>query len=97
MFIGGNISAIVPSNSSVLGGTTVTISGYLIGNGSDITSVQLAGVTVASIVAQSSNTVTVLSARATPRVGKVVVRSITRGVTTALSAFSYGPGMQGCN
>eukprot|EP00698_Gefionella_okellyi_P023006 TRINITY_DN7726_c0_g4_i2.p1 TRINITY_DN7726_c0_g4~~TRINITY_DN7726_c0_g4_i2.p1 ORF type:complete len:2909 (-),score=734.11 TRINITY_DN7726_c0_g4_i2:52-8727(-) len=72
------------------GGETFTIAGTNLGSGSDITAVALSGSNVASIVGQTSSTVTVISSGGTtPTTGSVSTMSTSRGVGTLANAFTY--------
>ena len=85
----GTIGTISPSSGPLLGGFTVTILGTNIGNGNDIVEVMLAGVR-ATIVSQTATEVVVTAGRAdVPLRGNVVVRSTSRGATSAVNSFSY--------
>eukprot|EP00698_Gefionella_okellyi_P009938 TRINITY_DN2556_c0_g1_i3.p1 TRINITY_DN2556_c0_g1~~TRINITY_DN2556_c0_g1_i3.p1 ORF type:complete len:3589 (+),score=699.74 TRINITY_DN2556_c0_g1_i3:128-10894(+) len=84
------IVSVHPPSGPLVGGQTVTISGSVIGSGSDINVVTLAGVAVASIVGQTFQTITVVTAAtATPVSGNVVVVSTNIGSSTAVNAYAY--------
>ena len=71
------------------GGTTVTITGSNLGSGTDITSVTLRGVSVASITSQSATQVVVVAAAGTPGLGDVRVFSTSLGETLKSNGFTY--------
>ncbi|MCP4213957.1 MAG: hypothetical protein GY765_04830, partial [bacterium] len=84
----GIVVSVSPSFGPTAGGTTVTISGSNLGNGTDITSVTLCG-TAASILSQTVDAVTVLSGAATAGTGDVVITSTSIGTTTLAGGYSY--------
>lgn len=87
-------SGVEPGSASWVGGEEITITGSALGNGSDITSVTLAGVP-ASIVRQSATQVVVIAGAATQRgVGDVTVVSSSQGTSSRVNAFEYmGPAL----
>ena len=89
---GRHSSGVSPSSGPTLGGTTVTITGTNLCNGSDITNVTLCGVAVTSIDSQSSTQIVVTAASGTAGTGDVVVYSTSYGTITKTNAFTYlGP------
>ncbi|MEI6167191.1 MAG: IPT/TIG domain-containing protein [bacterium] len=89
VFEGSFTSGVSPSSGPMQGGTTVTINGGNLGNGSDITNVTLCGA-VAAIISQSSSQVVVTSGvSGLASTGAVTVISISSGVTTREAAFIY--------
>ena len=94
IFLAGIVTAVSPPSASVTGGTTVTISGTNLGNGSDITSVTMIGVAVTSIVSQTSASVTVIvGSRSMGAIGNIVVSSVSRGQAVGVNKFIYAAGM----
>jgi hypothetical protein len=85
VYVGG----VTPNAVTTAGGLQVRISGAFLGNGSDITSVSLAGVPVTSIDEQGTNYVVVTAAAGTPRRGDVIVQSTNCGQTTKSDGFAY--------
>ena len=82
-------SGVVPSSGLWSGGYPVAISGANLGAG-DVTNVTLCGVSVASIVSQSSTQVVVIAGAASAvGLGDVVVYSTSHGATTDGNAFEY--------
>jgi hypothetical protein len=77
-----------PNTGLVWGGTEVMISGSNLGNGTDITNVTLCGVT-ATMISQTTNSVTVISGPGTAGVGDVTVQSTSYGTTTKVNGFEY--------
>ncbi len=89
VYEGSFSSGVSPSSGTKAGGTTVTIRGSDLGNGSNITSVTLCGVP-ASIISQSATQLVVISGvSAIATTGAVVVSSASTGITVASNAFSY--------
>eukprot|EP00698_Gefionella_okellyi_P011631 TRINITY_DN3077_c0_g1_i1.p1 TRINITY_DN3077_c0_g1~~TRINITY_DN3077_c0_g1_i1.p1 ORF type:complete len:2771 (+),score=647.15 TRINITY_DN3077_c0_g1_i1:106-8418(+) len=88
----GTISSVTPSSFRAAGSSTVTIlaAGSQIGTGSDITSVTLNGVPVTSIGAQTTSSVTVVSA-AGSGTGNVVTLSTEWGASLAFASITYNP------
>lgn len=85
----GAITSVTPRTGPFTGGNQVTIAGTTLGNGNDITSVQLAGVT-AAIVSQTANAVVVTAARAQQSgAGSVTVTSTSYGVSSLSDAYTY--------
>ena len=80
---------VVGGNGHTGGGYQITIHGLNLGNGSDITSVTVCGVSVESIDSQSANQVVVTVAPGTAGTGDVVVESTSQGTTTKTDAFTY--------
>eukprot|EP00698_Gefionella_okellyi_P010896 TRINITY_DN2859_c0_g1_i1.p1 TRINITY_DN2859_c0_g1~~TRINITY_DN2859_c0_g1_i1.p1 ORF type:complete len:2291 (+),score=488.31 TRINITY_DN2859_c0_g1_i1:743-6874(+) len=87
----GTISAATPSSARQSGGVTVTITGTLLGDGSDITAVSLGGVSVSSISAQTTSSVTVVCGVGSSASSGVLVVSSSRGNVTTGGVFSYYP------
>ena len=83
----GVIASVEPSNGTLAGNSSVTITGTNLGSGADITFVSLAGV-VASIGNQTAGSVTVLSGNATVQRGDIV-RSVSHGNTTLFDGYQY--------
>ncbi len=82
-------SAVVPSVGSARGGYTVSISGYNLGNGSDVTNVTLCGVPASEILTQSPTQLVIRAGASLPRIGDVEVYSENYGKTIATNSFSY--------
>jgi len=83
------ISSVSPSMGLLLGGTTVTILGTNLGNGTDVTNVTLCGVP-AMVVTQNISAVVVQSGPAmVPTNGDVVVRSAGYGNIIRTNGFTY--------
>ncbi|MFH0879558.1 MAG: IPT/TIG domain-containing protein, partial [Lentisphaerota bacterium] len=79
-----------PSNGPATGGSEVTITGCNLGNGSDITNVTICGVSVTSLVSQSSTRIVVLTdASGVSVTGDVCVYSVSYGETVKSNAFAY--------
>lgn len=72
------------------GGNTLTITGAMLGNGSDITNVTICGVEVA-IQSQTANSVTVLLGAGGSGTGDIDVYSASVGVTTFANGYTYNP------
>jgi N-acetylneuraminic acid mutarotase len=91
VYEGSFATGVVPSSGPLVGGNTVTISGYNLGNG-DVTSVTLCGIP-ATILADNSPSQVVVSAGAAmiPTTGDVVVNSTSYGVTVKGNGYSYLP------
>lgn len=83
---------VTPSSGSTTGGYPVVITGFNLGDGSDITNVTLCGAPVASIVSQSATQVIALAGAGVPGAGAVRVFSASYGQTVKSNAFLYiGP------
>ena len=79
-----------PATGSVRGGTTVTINGSNLGNGSDITTVTLCGVPVSAILSQSATQVVVTAGAAPLAInGPVSIYSTSYGLTSKSGAYTY--------
>eukprot|EP00698_Gefionella_okellyi_P010300 TRINITY_DN2665_c0_g1_i1.p1 TRINITY_DN2665_c0_g1~~TRINITY_DN2665_c0_g1_i1.p1 ORF type:complete len:2847 (+),score=703.53 TRINITY_DN2665_c0_g1_i1:1189-8541(+) len=88
----GTITGATPNHGPIAGGTRVTITASTqIGSGSDITGVTVNAVAVSSIVAQTATSVTVTVAAASAGLSSVAVSSISRGVASLASAYTYNP------
>ena len=87
--IAGTITSVYPNVGPNAGTFQVTISGTFLGNGSDIESVQLAGVLATSIVSQTSSEVIVVAGTSIGGAGDVLVNSTTQGVTSLANGFTY--------
>jgi hypothetical protein len=89
---GGMVFSVEPSSMTVNTCGQVTITGWRMGSGSDISSVKVGGVEVSEIVSQTMDSVVVVvSPSATVSASAVDVVVTTSGgmVTTAPAAFSY--------
>eukprot|EP00698_Gefionella_okellyi_P024050 TRINITY_DN838_c0_g2_i1.p1 TRINITY_DN838_c0_g2~~TRINITY_DN838_c0_g2_i1.p1 ORF type:complete len:2140 (-),score=492.68 TRINITY_DN838_c0_g2_i1:4011-9569(-) len=86
----GTVTSVTPNNGAYAGGTQVTIlASSQIGSGTDITAVQLKGVTVSSIVSQTTSSVTVVSAgTGSAGAGAVTVLSTAYG-SADTTGFTY--------
>ena len=86
------MSTVTPSTGPFAGNNYVTIRGTNLGNGTDITNVELAGIN-ARIVAQNTTMVTVIAAQTVfAGSGSVYVSSVHFGSSIWLS-YLYNPGM----
>ncbi|NCC53809.1 MAG: hypothetical protein EOM20_21750, partial [Spartobacteria bacterium] len=84
------LSGAVPSSGSYTGNYQVVISGFNLGNGSDITNVTLCGFAVSNIDSQSATQVVVTAGHATAGLlGHIVVDSISFGRSIQSNAFTY--------
>ncbi|MCP4150580.1 MAG: hypothetical protein GY757_22730, partial [bacterium] len=84
----GTIITVIPASGPTIGGTTVTIKGTSLGDGTDITAVTINGAP-AAITNQSETRVVVTSGVATAGRGDVIVTSTSRGVSTVVGAYRY--------
>lgn len=89
----GTISTVSPNNGPFSGSNLVTISGYNLGSGSDITAVFLAGTEAFSIISQNATSVVVIAGvekdiTNLPRNGDVVVFSASQGSTILADAYT---------
>lgn len=82
-------TGVSPVSGAWTGGYPVVIRGSNLGNGTDVTNVTLAGISVVSIDSQSATQIVVTAAAGTPGLGDVVVYSTTHGVTTKTDGFTY--------
>ncbi|XPV77650.1 MAG: DUF3089 domain-containing protein [Desulfovibrio sp.] len=82
------IFSVTPTSTCVNEGCEATITGRVLGNGSDITSVTIQGV-VASIISQTDNSVTVMTGTAKAGTGDVEIYSMSKGNTKIKGAFTY--------
>ena len=82
-------SGVTPALGSSAGGTVVTITGENLGDGTDVTNVTLCGVSVASIVSQSSTQIVVVTGSGSPGIGDVRVYSTSFGESVSENAFTY--------
>eukprot|EP00698_Gefionella_okellyi_P022377 TRINITY_DN740_c2_g2_i1.p1 TRINITY_DN740_c2_g2~~TRINITY_DN740_c2_g2_i1.p1 ORF type:complete len:2279 (+),score=491.79 TRINITY_DN740_c2_g2_i1:552-6839(+) len=85
---GGTVNAVTPFIGPRVGGSTITISGSMLGSGTDITFVSLCGLQ-ASIIGQSVSTVTVVSSGAYSGIGDIIIRSACMGQTTKTGSYKY--------
>eukprot|EP00698_Gefionella_okellyi_P010305 TRINITY_DN2665_c0_g3_i2.p1 TRINITY_DN2665_c0_g3~~TRINITY_DN2665_c0_g3_i2.p1 ORF type:complete len:3735 (+),score=895.51 TRINITY_DN2665_c0_g3_i2:675-11207(+) len=88
----GTIVSVTPDNGQALGGNTVTIAASTaLGSGSDVTLVSFCGVTVASVIAQTAMSVTVVMADGSALIGlcTVQVQSVSFGTSTLANAYRY--------
>merc|ERR1711991_497169 len=90
----GVINTVTPDNGPVGGGNIVTITGYNLGDTSDmdITSVKLVGVEVASIDSQNATHIVVTAGSigiGNQATGPVIVKSISQGVTKLNNTYTY--------
>ena len=84
----GDINSVVPSQGQYR--TIVTISGFnLLGGGSTVTSLTLAGIPVGEIQLQTDSVIRVVVAPATAHVGDIVIQTETGAVITRLGGFEY--------
>jgi len=85
--------SIVPNHSSVIGGTTITVTGEYFGSGSDVTEVLLCNVN-STIHSQTAQTVTITSNAALDIcTGNVTLKTKMGDIVEMMSAFTYDPGM----
>eukprot|EP00698_Gefionella_okellyi_P008903 TRINITY_DN2236_c0_g1_i2.p1 TRINITY_DN2236_c0_g1~~TRINITY_DN2236_c0_g1_i2.p1 ORF type:complete len:2997 (-),score=691.31 TRINITY_DN2236_c0_g1_i2:204-8054(-) len=89
----GVLYSVFPVDGQWYGATVVTILGFNLGNGTDISSVTLNQVQVMSIVSQTADSVTVVSGDGVINVGTgdVVVMSRSVGTVLLSMAFTYNP------
>ncbi len=87
---GINTAAIDPCSGAVTGGYEVVIYGSNLGDGTDVTSVTLAGIPVAQIVNQSATQIVVIAGVAPDAMtGDVRVVSTSYGVAVRSNGFTY--------
>eukprot|EP00698_Gefionella_okellyi_P001098 TRINITY_DN1097_c0_g1_i1.p1 TRINITY_DN1097_c0_g1~~TRINITY_DN1097_c0_g1_i1.p1 ORF type:complete len:2798 (+),score=590.51 TRINITY_DN1097_c0_g1_i1:689-9082(+) len=79
-----------PDSAPSSGGRIITITGVIMGNGTDITLVTLAGVSV-SRGPQSDTSIVVTTAPTSPATGLISVYSITHGMKSAAGTFTFNP------
>ena len=92
------ITEFYPTNAPISGGSTITIRGTNLGNGSDVTGVTLAGVAAASVDSQNATQVVVTVAAHSAVTGEVVVTSTSFGISTNVNDFTYvEPAISGIN
>lgn len=87
----GDAPGVSPDSGPVAGGTTVTISGVNLGDGTDVMNVTLCGVPVAAIVSQSSTQIVVTAAAGVAGTGDVMINSASYGPITKINGFTYVP------
>ncbi len=86
----GQMSGVVPPRGPIGGGSTVSILGKGLGNGSDVTNVLICDVPVTAIVSQSPRVIVVQTAAAPfPTNGDVIVFSVSCGAITKTNGFTY--------
>jgi hypothetical protein len=74
----------------VAGGTTVTILGAGLGNGTDVTNVTFCGIPATAILSQNPRVIVAQTGPAPgPTNGDVIVCSVSQGSITGLNAFAY--------
>ncbi len=79
---------ITPNNARCEDGCEVTIKGNVLGDGNDITSVTIVGIS-APLISQTNSSVTVTAKAGTPGTGDIEISSKSKGVTTIQGAFTY--------
>jgi hypothetical protein len=90
-----NLPGVAPDRGTTFGGTTVTIDGLNIGNGSDITNVTVCGYPVAALISQNTTQVVVETSAGDAGTGDVAVYSTHYGATVKSNAFTYvAPGIR---
>lgn len=91
----GVVTIASPNSGPLVGGNTVVINGTGIGSGSDITSVTLNGVTVAQILSQTTDSVTVVAGDGTGHQGNgnIVLQSTSVGTSTLTNGYTYNAGV----
>eukprot|EP00698_Gefionella_okellyi_P010879 TRINITY_DN2854_c3_g2_i1.p1 TRINITY_DN2854_c3_g2~~TRINITY_DN2854_c3_g2_i1.p1 ORF type:complete len:3278 (-),score=789.36 TRINITY_DN2854_c3_g2_i1:1185-11018(-) len=95
-FGAGSINSFTPSTAIRNTTTMITITGFALGNGSDIQSVTVGGLPVRNIVAQTNNSVVVQLPYGLLDAGvqMVTVQSLANGVTFNANLFSIVPAPQ---
>jgi len=87
-FPSGGVS---PSSGPRLGGFQVTIDGWNLGDGLDITNVTLCGVAASNIIQSATQVVVTAGAMTNSGLGDVCVFSTSYGETVKSNAFTYNP------
>jgi len=82
------VFTITPNNACHKDGCKVTIKGNGLGNGDDITSVNIIGIS-APIISQTNSSVTVTAEGGTLGTGDIEINSKSKGVTKIKGAFTY--------